>query len=165
MRILVLDSIDNERKGNMHGRIVGKVIKQVNPNADITYYKVTDNGGYATSNMLCEGLMYAFVNHFDIINISLGLPFVSEEIKNVINMLCDYGTIICVASGNNWCSPLAELDNVISVGSCNSKGEVSEFTCDNYDVLSCGEVEVDGKIWCGSSFAVASYVGLLSKEK
>ena len=164
MRILVLDTVDANLKGfNPHGRYIYQIIKSINPSADITCYKVTDDNGNCINNHLAEGLVYGLFGGFDIINISLGLPFMSEEVQDLINKISDKGVIVACASGNNVASYPALHDKAISVGATDKEGNKTAYTMDNYDILCLGEHEVNGKLLEGTSFACAYFVGLLSK--
>ena len=84
--ILVLDTMDTDRvDNNGHGSIIYKIIRQVNPSAEIITYKVTDDFGSSLNNKLCEGLVYGLSKDVDIINISLGLDYMTpEDRKSVV---------------------------------------------------------------------------------
>ena len=162
--ILVLDTMDeNGVDNNYHATIICKIIRQVNPSAEIITYKVTDDFGSSLNSKLCEGLVYALTKDVDIINISLGLDYMTPEVKDMIDLLVSRGTIICCASGNNRNVYPAMYDKCISVGACDSAGNKTDYTVD-YDVLCLGEIEVDGKLYQGTSYSCARFVGLLSRR-
>ena len=157
MKILVLDS------SGRHSSTVVKVIKMINPLADVTEYPIADQFGSTVNTKLAEGLAHALFGDYDIINISMGLKYPNTEVKSLIDRLVDKGVIICSASGNNIESYPASYDNVISVGACDSMGNKTEYTMNNYDVLALGEIEIDGRLYRGPSFSCAYFVGMLSK--
>ena len=93
--ILVLDTMDTDGvDNNGHGSIICKIIRQVNPSAEIITYKVTDDFGSSLNSKLCEGLVYGLSKDVDIINISLGLDYMSPEVKDMIDLLVSRGVII-----------------------------------------------------------------------
>jgi hypothetical protein len=157
MKVLVLDS------SGSHATIVVKVIKMMNPQADVTSFPIGDKFGVTVNNKLAEGLVHALINDYNIINISMGLRYANTEVKSLIDKLVEKGVIICSASGNNIESYPANYDGVISVGSCDAMGNKTEYTKENYDVLVFDEVLIDGKIYQGTSFACAKFVGMLSR--
>ena len=94
--ILVLDTMDeNGVDNNYHATIICKIIRQVNPSAEIITYKVTDDFGSSLNSKLCEGLVYGLSKDVDIINISLGLDYITPEVKDMIDLLVSHETIIC----------------------------------------------------------------------
>ena len=157
MKVLVLDS------SGRHSSTVVKIIKMVNPSADVTEYPIADKFGSTVNNKLAEGLAHALFNDYDIINISMGLKYPNTEVKSLIDRLVSKGVIICSASGNNIESYPASYDNVISVGACDSMGNKTEYTMNNYDVLALGEIVIDDITYRGTSFSCAYFVGMLSK--
>ena len=157
MKVLVLDS------SGRHSSIVVKIIKMVNPLADVTEYPIADKFGCTVNDKLAEGLVYALFGDYDIVNISMGLKYPNKEVKDTIDRLVDKGVIICSSSGNNIESYPANYDNVISVGACDSMGNKTEYTMNNYDVLALGEIVIDDKLYRGTSFSCAYFVGMLSK--
>ena len=163
--ILVLDTMDtNGVDNNYHATIICKIIRQVNPNAEIITYKVTDDFGSSLNNKLCEGLVYGLSKDVDIINISLGLDYMTQEVKDMIDLLVSRGTIICCASGNGHSCYPALHPNTISVGACDENNNLREYTVEgSYDVLEQDGIEINGKKWYGTSYSTAIHTGKLSK--
>ena len=145
-----------------HSATVSSVIRKVNPNAEIELYAVCDHGGTTTCDKVVGGLVYALANGYKLVNISLGLPYCTKELENMINMCVSRGTMLVCASGNNRSVYPAMLDGVISVGAVDQKGNICSYTMDNYDVLACGEYDIDGKHYSGTSYACAYVTGILS---
>ena len=160
MKVLVLDT------PNIHGRVVCDIIRKLtNDDVEVELFAVCDKGGYCTNDKLCEGLVYGLFGGWDIINISLGLPYVTYEVRDIIGKLLDKDVKIVCASGNNCVCYPSKLDGVISVGACNEDGKVTDYTVEgSFDVLRLGSYEYKGKIYHGTSFSTARYTGELAKE-
>ena len=167
MRILLLDSYGDEenfvpledgRDKHRHGSIMFNIIREVNPEADISAVKIVDNGGHTTNDLLCSGLVYAWEHKFDIVNISLGVRYLSPEVIYWLDVLAQEGVIVCAASGNGFYSALAKYPTVVAVGAVDEDGNVTEYT-KGYDVLAPGYYKGHN----GTSISCAYYVGLLSK--
>lgn len=157
MKVLVLDT------PNIHGRVVCDIVRNLtNDDVEVELFAVCDKGGYCTNDKLCEGLVYGLFGGWDIINISLGLPYITYEVRDIIGKLLDKGVKIVCASGNNCVCYPSKLDGVISVGACDTDGKVTDYTVeDSYDVLELGYYEYKGKIYHGTSFACARHTAKL----
>lgn len=86
-------------------------------------------GGY-TSNLI-SGINYAVTNGADIINMSWGIASESNALKKTINNAATAGCILIAAAGNDGSSTPqypAAYPNVISVGSTNKLGGLSNFS-------------------------------------
>ncbi len=167
MKVLILDScgdggnlvpLENHKDKNGHGSLMLKIIQTVNPEVDVSALKIVDTGGFTSTDLLCSGLVYAWENNFDIVSISLGVNFLSPEIKFWLDTLAQEGVIVCAASGNGFYSALARYPSVVAVGALDEEGNVADYTV-GYDVLAPGYF--DGQL--GTSISCAYYAGLLSK--
>ncbi len=167
MKILILDSfggednlvpLENAQDKNGHGSLMFKIIQTINPEADVAAVKIVNTGGFTSTDLLCSGLIYAWEHKFDIVSISLGVNYLSAEVKFWLDMLAKEGVIVCAASGNNFYSTLAQYPTVVSVGALDEEGNVADYTV-GWDVLAPGYF--DGQY--GTSIACAYYVGLLSR--
>ena len=167
MRILILDTyggkdnlvpLEDRRDRNGHGSLMFKIIQEVNPKAEVTAVKIVDNSGFTTSDLLCSGLIYAWEHKFDIVSISLGVNFLSQEVMFWLDTLAQEGVIVCAASGNGFYSALARYETVVAVGALDEDGNIADYTT-GYDVLAPGYYGRHK----GTSVACAYYVGLLSK--
>ena len=156
MKICILD-------GNEHGKIVKKIITELAPpTTEVELITVLDKGGHCTNDMLCQGLVYCLFNDVDIVNISLGLDYMSAEVEDIINKLCDKGVKVVCASGNGKSCYPALHPRTISVGAIDDNGNVADYTIGgSYDVLEYGKYEYEGYIYEGTSFACARYVAKL----
>lgn len=86
-------------------------------------------GGYASN--LISGVNYAVQNGADIINMSWGLREESISLKNALTTAANSGCILIAAAGNDGDSRIqypAVYDNVISVGSVDRAGALSDFS-------------------------------------
>ena len=110
-----------------HGTLVAGIIaadgeaKGVAPKAQLFAYRVASEGSYVSTNDMIRALDRAVDDHIDIVNISLGLDYVSEEIDRAVENLVKNGIVVVAAAGNNGQmqkgigSP-ASAQNAISVG-------------------------------------------------
>lgn len=156
-KICVLD-------GNEHGKIICKIIRELAPqDCIVELFTVVDKGGHCTNDKLCEGLVYALFGGFDIVNISLGLDYMSETVDDIINKLCNKGVIVVCASGNNHSCFPAKHPRTISVGASDEYGNKTDYTVEgSYNVLRLGTYECNGKRYEGTSFSCARYVAELA---
>ena len=157
MKICILD-------GNEHGKIVKKIITDLAPpTTEVELITVLDKGGHCTNDMLCQGLVYCLFNDVDIVNISLGLDYMSAEVEDIINKLCDKGVKVVCASGNGKSCYPALHPRTISVGAIDDDGELRPYTVGgSYDVLEKDGYEVDGEKYFGTSFSCSVYVGKIA---
>jgi hypothetical protein len=135
------------------------------PDATLYAYKTQDTWGSGWSNNAITALEYCvdpnqdfdLSDHMDIVNMSIACYELNnnerEAIAEIFKMATSLKMIICVAAGNEGpgyidFNQFAIFDNVISVGSCNLKNEISTFSCrgfgiNNYsikpDLVSLGE--------------------------
>lgn len=119
----------NNRSDSYTGGIAGAA-----PNATIIpirCFTATQGhiGGYASN--LISGVNYAVQNGADIINMSWGLREESLSLKNALTTAANSGCILIAAAGNDGTSAIqypAVYDNVISVGSVDRAGKLSDFS-------------------------------------
>ena len=152
MKVLILDT------DGSHSATVSCVVKKVNPKADIEVYAVCDKGGTTTCDKVVGGLVYALANNYKLVNISLGLDYCTEELRNIVQRCVSRGTMLVCASGNNKSVYPAMLDGVISVGAVDQEGNKCSYTTNDYDILALGEYEG----FCGTSYSCAYVTGTLS---
>ena len=110
-----------------HGTLVAGIIaadgevKGVAPKAQLFVYRVASEGSYVSTNDMIRALDRAVDDQIDIVNISLGLDYVSEEIDRAVENLVKNGIVVVAAAGNNGemqkgiGSP-ASAQNAITVG-------------------------------------------------
>lgn len=119
----------NNRSDSYTGGIAGAA-----PNATIIpirCFTATQGhiGGYASN--LISGVNYAVQNGADIINMSWGLRSESLALKSALTTAANSGCILIAAAGNDGTTAIqypAVYDNVISVGSVDRTGSLSDFS-------------------------------------
>jgi minor extracellular serine protease Vpr len=90
-----------------HGTLVAGIIaadgeaKGVAPKAQIFAYRVASEGSYVSTNDMIRALDRAVDDQIDVVNISLGLDYVSEEIDKAVENLVKRGIVVVAAAGNN----------------------------------------------------------------
>ena len=145
-----------------HGTVIAKIIRAINPQANIYSAKITDRGGSTLNDKLIQALLYALTHNIDIINISLGLPHYSETIQNLIDNLHNKGTLIIAAAGNNTPVYPALYNNVISVGSTDDEGNIEPYSA-SADVYTYGSVTINNITYTGTSYSAPIITGILSR--
>lgn len=99
----------------------------VSQNVQIYDIKVLNAEGKGEIDDVLTGLLWAYENDVDIINISFGFSKHYSELQEMIDLLVSEGIIIVAASGNNLGQEAdypARYRNVISVGSIDKDGNV-----------------------------------------
>ncbi|MED4129741.1 S8 family peptidase [Shouchella miscanthi] len=145
----------------------------INQDISLLDVKVLDSEGNGEINDIIQGLIWAYDNDVDIINMSFGFSNNYIELEETINFLTSEGIIIIAAAGNRLGQEVdfpARYPNVISVGSIKESGEV--------DVLSSsGKIDAFGpgtNIYTtdknggyetvrGTSFATAFITGAIAR--
>ena len=154
MKVVVLDS------PRLHGKIVCSIIREMDSDVEIELIGVTDRGGHANNEDLCRGLVRCLFSDVGIINISLGLPCMSEEVSDIIDKLVDKGVIVVASSGNGYSTYPGLHDKVISVGALDADGNIASYSAEA-DVYEYGEYEYQGRKYNGTSFSCARHTGKL----
>ena len=153
---------EDELRDRGHGNVVGSIIKDIAPNCYLVSIKVTEHG-VCNNELLARGLVQCLIEEVDIINISLGLSAMTDNVAGLIDFLVGEGVTIICASGNNCVCYPANYPKVISVGACSSDGKPTDYTLFGYyDVLERDRYEYQGRIYYGTSFACARYTGKLA---
>jgi subtilisin family serine protease len=115
------------------GRPVAGHYVGVAPEAEL-YCTTVIEGGNATARILA-GLDWVVGQGVKIINLSLGLPGYHEDFHELLETIRDQGILTVAAVGNEFAgtsrSP-GNYHNVLSVGACDSKGAVAEFSSSQF---------------------------------
>lgn len=102
--------------------------------------KVTDAAGTGSPSALANGVRWAADNGADVINMSLGYPAYSTEIRDAVSYAIDRGVVVIAAAGNNGvelnsqniltpASYAGSLPGLLAVGSTDSStGQKSGFS-------------------------------------
>ncbi|HUM71523.1 MAG TPA: S8 family serine peptidase, partial [Chloroflexota bacterium] len=86
--------------GAGHGTHVAGIIHLVAPQAQIMPIRVLDTDGQGYSFTVAEAILFAYENGAHVINLSLGMPFASEFLKDVIEDVTEEGVVVVAAAGN-----------------------------------------------------------------
>ncbi|MCM1286407.1 MAG: S8 family serine peptidase [Acetobacter sp.] len=148
-------------------------IEGINDSANLYSVKVLDSNNQSPLSRIVEGIYWGIENNIDIINMSFGTEVDSEIMYTAVKAAYDAGILMVAAAGNTKHQAVqypAAYDEVISVGSVNSNGELSEYTSTgtNLDVLAPGEciaaIDLLDSITgvSGTSIATAQVTGIAS---
>jgi subtilisin family serine protease len=143
-----------------HGTMVAGLIHLVAPSAKIMPLKAFNADGSGDEANIVRAIYFAADNKANVINMSFGLPNISDALMKAINYANRKG-VICVASvGNDAQTALvypAAFGNVIGVASVDSQNQPSSFTNRGSDLVTIaapGENLVT--TFPGDQYAVAS---------
>jgi Subtilase family len=122
-----------------HGTMVAGLIHLIAPTAQIMPLKAFAPDGTADEANIIAAIYYATDNGASVINMSFGLPQISDAMMKAINYATRKGAV-CVASvGNNSQNALiypAAFGNVIGVASVNLFNQASAFTNYGPDIVT-----------------------------
>lgn len=158
-----------------HGTLVSSIIQSIAPNVELVILKAIPRN-FSTLSSFVGCVRKALELKVDIMNISMNCANNYLTLENLIERECE-DKIILVASGNghnkNGFFP-ACYKNVVSIGSCNDRGEQSSFSNNSKDnIYILGEnISIKLKndvsyVKNGTSFscAIASGICVLLLEK
>ena len=95
------DSIPQDTNG--HGTQVAGIIAAdgIAPKSKILAYRVSEDGEAVSSDLIIKAIKQAIIDEADIINISLGVDVIHNDIDHAVNEAVDSGVIVVVAAGNS----------------------------------------------------------------
>lgn len=162
----IMSAKKNSKDTNLYG---------VNPNMELYSARILDKNCQAPISRVVEGIYWAIEKEVDIISISFGTNKYSKILETAINDAYNMGILIVAAVGNqgdkeNSVEYPAAFENVLGVGSVDSKGNLSEYssTGKGVDIVAPGEaicsIGAFGKemITWGTSMSVPHVVGVAS---
>lgn len=119
-------------------------VKGLDSNIQLYSARVLDEKNQAPVSRVVAAIYWAMEKKVNIINISFGTPVYSEALKTAVDAAAEQGILVVAAAGNRGSSGVdypAAFDNVLSVGSVNAAGGVSDFSAkgDGVDVVAPGE--------------------------
>jgi hypothetical protein len=121
-----------------HGTMVAGLIHLVAPAAKIMPLKAFNADGTSTEADIIRAIYFATDNGASVINMSFGLPNISDALMKAVNYAARKG-VVCVASvGNDGQTALmypAAFGNVIGVASVNAQNQPSAFTNSGADMV------------------------------
>jgi len=104
------DFIENDstpQDTNGHGTQVAGIIAAdgeitgIAPKSKILAYRVSEDGEAVSSELIIKAIKQAIIDGADIINISLGVDVIHDDIDHAVNEAVDNGIIVVVAAGNS----------------------------------------------------------------
>ena len=117
--------------GWSHGTHVAGIISLVAPDAKILPIRVTDGDSGAWSFIVAEAIEYAVDSGVDIINLSLGLPCRSNDLKWAMNYAEENGVVVIGSAGNDANEKLhypAGYSNGVAVAATDNEGVLAPFS-------------------------------------
>ena len=86
--------------GAGHGTHVAGIIHLVAPQAQIMPIRVLDTDGRGYSATVAEAILFAMEHGANVINLSLGMPYESNLLEDIIEDAAEEGIVIVAAAGN-----------------------------------------------------------------
>lgn len=156
--------VDNDVTDNFgHAKKMIKTIRKQNKNANILALKALDDNGKGTTASVVAALQYAIDSHVSIINMSFSgtstesKSLVESKVKEAIKA----GIKVVASAGNNGSEAIdyipANIDGVITVGACDSKGTI--LSTSNHGNIVDWYINADA-----TSQAASTVTGILSKD-
>jgi len=106
-------------------------VQGINSNVELYSARILDENLQAPISRVVEAIYWAIEKDVDIINISFGTPNYSKALETAIKAATERDILIIAAAGNHGNEVVnypAAFEEVISVGSINASGEISEFS-------------------------------------
>ena len=145
-------------------------IKGINPYCELYSVKILDSNNKAPMSRVIQAIYWCIDNDIDIIHMSFGMSQYSEILHRAVRDAAEADILMIASAGNNGrntCYPAA-YGEVISVGSVNSRGELSSFDTDCMELVAPGE-KIDTTSFYGgvmtvggTSIAAAHVTGVAS---
>ncbi len=139
--------------GSGHGNSVAGLIAAqgnnegitgINPDASIYSIRVLDDDNTSPESRVIQGIYYAISKKVNIINMSFGMEQYSKALKKAVDDATDAGILVIAAAGNTGANVEypAAYDNVLSVGSIDSNGELADSSAkgNKVDLVAPGEL-------------------------
>ncbi len=152
--------------GNQNG------IPGINPDAELYSLKVLDENNQSPASRIVEAIHWCIGHDIQIINMSFGTPLDSPALRDAVTQAANAGILMIAAAGNTGGSVEypAAYKQVMAVGSIDSQGEVSGYSCEgsSVEILAPGEkIITEGAfsgvtIACGTSMSVPHVTGAAS---
>lgn len=150
------------------------MIYKANPDAKLYIAQVLDENSNGSEKDVISGVKWAIKQDVDVINMSISSYKYSSALKTTIDTATNKGIIIVAPVGNNGpngtISYPAKFDNVLAIGSVNSKLKHSKFSNtgpeidfvvkgENIDVTSIYDLKEKNS---GTSISAAQVTGMIS---
>ena len=122
-----------------HGTMVAGLIHLVAPTAKIMPLKAFHADGSANTSDIVRAIYFAADNGASVINMSFGLPEMSDALMRAVNYATRKGVICIASAGNDGQNALvypAAFGNVIGVASVGQQNQQSNFSNFGFDLVS-----------------------------
>ena len=136
----IADAVDPDDTSDAygHGTRVAGVIAAAAPEAEIVPLKIT-NSGSVNVTQLCSAI-YGGIDEYgcDVLNLSLGVPYERDSLREAIEYAAEKGVIVVAATGNDGTGELyypAAYAGVIGVTAVDSSGTLSVRSNHNKSVM------------------------------
>lgn len=154
---IIIKHYNSQDNDNNHADLVLQLLldnlKHIETQKLIIHDIIITDSNRVSVEALYDSLKVAKNLEPDIINLSLGVSYDDENIRNIIEDLISDGVTVVAAAGNKFGMTAqypARYDNVISVGSLDKKGDISSFSArKNVDEYRIGEYN----LFSGTSFS------------
>lgn len=129
------------------------------PQISVTAVKAFTKDGSSSLSTILKGIDWCIKNDVKVINMSFGLEKHNSLLYDAIKLAAQHGVIMIAASGNDGKPGVnfpARYPEVISVGSINRQGQISDFSQygNSLDIVAPGE-EIYST-WTGKSYKTIS---------
>ena len=156
--------VDNDVTDNFgHATRMVKTIRKQNKNANILALKALDDNGKGTTASVVAALQYAIDSHVSIINMSFSGRSTEDKslVESKVQEAIKAGITVVASAGNNSSIAYdyipANIQGVITVGACDSKGKI--LNTSNYGNIVDWYINADA-----TSQAASTVTGILSKD-
>lgn len=156
--------VDNDVTDNFgHATKMIKTIRKQNKNAKILALKALDDNGKGTTASVVAALQYAIDSNVSIINMSFSGTSTEDKslVESKVKEAIKAGITVVASAGNNGSIAYdyipANIDGVITVGACDSKGTI--LSTSNYGNIVDWYINADA-----TSYSASTVTGILSKD-
>ncbi len=116
-----------------HGTHVAGIVARLAPGSRILPVRVLDANGRGNTFLLAYAIEWAVGQGADVINLSLGTPYVSQVLREAIQAAIDRGVVVVAAAGNNntdtphYPAAYADVLAVTAVDGANRKASFANY--------------------------------------
>jgi Subtilase family len=122
-----------------HGTMIAGLIHLAAPTAKIMALKAFNSDGSANTSDIVRAIYYAADHGVSVLNMSFGLPTISDALMKAINYATRKGVVCIASAGNDGQTTLrypAAFSNVIGVASVNAQNQTSLFSNRGADLVT-----------------------------
>lgn len=149
--------------GHGHSTHVAGIVSEIAPKSELYFAKVLSDKGQGSSASVSNGIDWCISKGSNIINMSLGSPVSSPQIKASIDNAVNKGILVVAAAGNsgqsqdrNTMGYPARYEEALAIGSIKENLAVSQFSSsgEEGDIVAPGEKILS--TWKDNKFIVLS---------